>query len=129
VNLLEILHRTVLCSDWGFRRISPGIVFEFDPYFGLSISRVNLLHHQIECVYDYLLKLPGVRFLLAADTSAGKTIVADLLLRELWPRGLVDRTFIICPAIWLAISGGIILTLLSVRRPCPLALTFHFRCY
>ena len=57
---------------------SLGIAFEFDPYFGLSISRVDPLPHQLEAVYDYLLKLPRVRFLLADDAGAGKTIMAGL---------------------------------------------------
>jgi hypothetical protein len=40
-----------------------GIAYEFDPYFGLSISRVDPLPHQLEAIYDYLLKLARVRFL------------------------------------------------------------------
>ena len=52
-----------------------GIAFEFDPYFGLSVSRVDPLPHQLEAVYDYMLKLPRVRFLLADDAGAGKTIM------------------------------------------------------
>lgn len=38
-----------------------GIAYEFDPYFGLSISRVDPLPRQLEAVYDYLLKLSQVR--------------------------------------------------------------------
>jgi hypothetical protein len=68
-----------------------GIAYEFDPYFGLSISRVDPLPHQLEAVYDRLLKVPRVRFLLADDAGAGKTIMAGLLLRELKLRGLCDR--------------------------------------
>ncbi len=44
-----------------------------DPYFGLSVSRVDPLPHQLEAVYDHLLKLVGVRFLLADDAGAGKS--------------------------------------------------------
>ena len=66
---------------------SLGIAYEFDPYFGLSISRVDPLPHQLEAVYEYPLKLPGVRFLLADDAGAGKTIMAGLLIRELKLRG------------------------------------------
>ena len=54
---------------------SLGIAYEFDPYFGLSISRVDPLPHQLEAVYEHLLKLPSVRFLLADDAGAGKTIM------------------------------------------------------
>jgi len=70
----------------------------FDPYFGLSISRVDPLPHQLEAVYDYLLKLARVRFLLADDAGAGKTIMAGLLIRELKLRGLAERVLVICPA-------------------------------
>ncbi len=77
---------------------SLGIAYEFDPYFGLSISRVDPLPHQLEAVYDYLLKLARVRFLLADDAGAGKTIMAGLLLRELRLRGLAERTLIVCPS-------------------------------
>ena len=69
-----------------------------NPFFGLSISRVDPLPHQLEAVYENLLKLPTIRFLLADDAGAGKTIMAGLLLRELKLRGLVDRTLIVCPA-------------------------------
>jgi hypothetical protein len=45
-------------------------------------------------VYDYFLKLPRIRFLVADDPGAGKTIMAGLLLKELKARGLVKRTLI-----------------------------------
>jgi transposase len=77
---------------------SLGIAYEFDPYFGLSISRVDPLPHQLEAVYEYLLKLPRVRFLLADDAGAGKTIMAGPLIRELKLRGLADRVLVVCPA-------------------------------
>lgn len=82
----------------GIQAYSLGIAFEFDPYFGLSMSRVDPLPHQLEAIYEYMLKLPRVRFLLADDAGAGKTIMAGLLLRELKLRGLVERTLIVCPA-------------------------------
>ncbi len=82
----------------GLQAYALGIAYEFDPYFGLSISRVDPLPHQLEAVYDYLLKLARVRFLLADDAGAGKTIMAGLLLRELKLRGLVHRALIVCPA-------------------------------
>jgi hypothetical protein len=80
----------------GLQAYSLGIAYEFDPYFGLSISRVDPLPHQLEAVYDYLLKLARVRFLLADDAGAGKTIMAGLMLRELKLRGLAQRTLIVC---------------------------------
>lgn len=82
----------------GIQAYSLGIAYEFDPYFGLSISRVDPLPHQLEAVYDYLLKLARVRFLLADDAGAGKTIMAGLLIRELKLRGLAERILIVCPA-------------------------------
>ncbi|MGH8578373.1 MAG: helicase-related protein, partial [Gammaproteobacteria bacterium] len=60
----------------GLQAYALGIAYEFDPYFGLSISRVDPLPHQLEAVYDYLLKLARVRFLLADDAGAGKTIMS-----------------------------------------------------
>ncbi len=82
----------------GLQAYSLGIAYEFDPYFGLSISRVDPLPHQLEAVYDYLLKLPSVRFLLADDAGAGKTIMAGLLIKELKLRGLAERVLVVCPA-------------------------------
>ncbi|MEI6782210.1 MAG: DUF3883 domain-containing protein, partial [Verrucomicrobiota bacterium] len=75
-----------------------GLAFEYDPYFSLSIARVDPLPHQLEAVYDYFLRLPRIRFLLADDPGAGKTIMAGLLIKELKIRGLVKRILIITPA-------------------------------
>ena len=74
------------------------LAFEYDPYFALSIGRIDPLPHQLEAVYDNLLILPRIRFLLADDPGAGKTIMAGLLLKELKIRGLVQRTLIVAPA-------------------------------
>ena len=82
----------------GLQAHSLGIAHEFDPYFGLSISRLDPLPHQLEAVYEHLLKLPSVRFLLADDAGAGKTIMAGLLVRELKLRNLVERVLVVCPA-------------------------------
>lgn len=82
----------------GISAYSLGIAWEFDPFFGLSISRVDPLPHQLEAVYDHMLKLPTIRFLLADDAGAGKTIMSGLLLRELKLRGLAERVLIVTPA-------------------------------
>ena len=82
----------------GLQAYALGIAYEFEPWFGLSISRVDPLPHQLEAVYEHLLKLPRVRFLLADDAGAGKTIMAGLLLRELKLRGLIERVLVVCPA-------------------------------
>jgi hypothetical protein len=74
------------------------LAHEYDPFFLLSIARVDPLPHQLEAVYGYFLKLPRIRFLLADDPGAGKTIMAGLLLKELKARGLVRRTLVIAPA-------------------------------
>ena len=49
-----------------------GLAYEYDPYFSLSIARVDPLPHQLEAVYEYFLKMPRIRFLLADDPGAGK---------------------------------------------------------
>ena len=74
------------------------LAYEYDPYFSLSIARVDPLPHQLEAVYDYFLKMPRIRFLLADDPGAGKTIMAGLLLKELKARGIVKRTLVVAPA-------------------------------
>jgi superfamily II DNA or RNA helicase len=75
-----------------------GLAYEYDPFFSLSIARVDPLPHQLEAVYNYFLKPPRIRFLLADDPGAGKTIMAGLLLKELKARGLVRRVLIVTPA-------------------------------
>ena len=82
----------------GIEAFRLALAYEYDPYFSLSIARVDPLPHQLEAVYDYFLKLPRIRFLLADDPGAGKTIMAGLLLKELKIRGLVKRTLIVTPA-------------------------------
>lgn len=82
----------------GIEALRLALAYEYDPYFSLSIARVDPLPHQLEAVYDYFLALPRIRFLLADDPGAGKTIMAGLLLKELKIRGLVKRTLIVTPA-------------------------------
>lgn len=82
----------------GIEALRIGLAYEYDPYFSLSIARVDPLPHQLEAVYDYFMALPRIRFLLADDPGAGKTIMAGLLLKELKIRGLVKRTLIVTPA-------------------------------
>ncbi len=82
----------------GIEALRLSLAYEYDPYFSLSIARVDPLPHQLEAVYDYFMALPRIRFLLADDPGAGKTIMAGLLLKELKIRGLVKRTLIVTPA-------------------------------
>src|SRR5260370_38220358 len=67
----------------GIEALRLGLAYEYDPYFALSISRVDPLPHHREAVYDYFLAQPRIRFLLADDPGAGKTIMAGLPFQEL----------------------------------------------
>ena len=69
----------------------------FDPLLAMNVSKIDPLPFQIEAVYGYILKQPRIRFLLADDPGAGKTIMAGLVLKEMKLRGLVKRTLIVVP--------------------------------
>ena len=71
--------------------------YQFDPLFAINCSVVDPLPHQVEAVYKYLLPQPKIRFLLADDTGAGKTIMTGLLLKELLMRRIVERVLIVTP--------------------------------
>lgn len=71
--------------------------YQFDPLFAVNCSIVDPLPHQVEAVYKFLLPMPKIRFLLADDTGAGKTIMTGLLIKELIMRGLIDRILIVTP--------------------------------
>lgn len=71
--------------------------YQFDPLFAINCSIVDPLPHQVEAVYKYMLPQPRIRFLLADDTGAGKTIMTGLLLKELMLRGQVERVLIVTP--------------------------------
>ena len=66
----------------GIEALRLALAYEYDPYFSLSIARVDPLPHQLEAVYDHFMVLPRIRFLLADDAGAGKTIMAGLLLKS-----------------------------------------------
>lgn len=69
----------------------------YDPLLAVNTSKVDPLPHQIEAVYGYVLKLPRIRFLIADDPGAGKTIMAGLVIKEMKLRNLVKRTLIVVP--------------------------------
>ena len=69
----------------------------FDPMLAVHTSIVDPLPHQITAVYESMLPRQPLRFLLADDPGAGKTIMAGLLIRELIARGDLDRCLIVCP--------------------------------
>lgn len=73
------------------------IAHQFDPLFAVNSSVVDPLPHQVEAVYRYLLPLPRIRFLLADDTGAGKTIMTGLLIKELLFRGVIEKILIVTP--------------------------------
>lgn len=73
------------------------LAYEYDPHFAVNASTITPLPHQLDAVYRYMLKSPLVRFLLADDPGAGKTIMAGLLLKELRFRGLAERVLIVVP--------------------------------
>ena len=69
----------------------------FDPLLAMNVSKIDPLPFQIEAVYDYILKLPRIRFLIADDPGAGKTIMAGLIIKELKLRGICHRILIVVP--------------------------------
>ncbi len=77
------------------RRIQ--LAWLFDPYVAITSSTVIPLPHQISAVYQEMLPRQPMRFLLADDPGAGKTIMAGLLIKELMVRGDLERCLIISP--------------------------------
>lgn len=69
----------------------------YDPLLAMNISKIDPLPHQIDAVYGYVLKLPRIRFLIADDPGAGKTIMAGLVIKELKIRKLVKNLLIVSP--------------------------------
>jgi SNF2 family DNA or RNA helicase len=78
------------------RRIE--LAYAHDPTFAVSLSGIRGLPHQIDAVYRHMLPQPRLRFVLADDPGAGKTIMAGLLMKELHLRGVADRILVLCPA-------------------------------
>ena len=69
----------------------------FDPYLAIHTSLVDPLPHQISAVYGEMLPRQPLRFLLADDPGAGKTIMAGLLMKELIARSDLDRCLVVAP--------------------------------
>jgi SNF2 family DNA or RNA helicase len=69
----------------------------FDPVLAVHTSLVEPLPHQITAVYEAMLPRQPLRFLLADDPGAGKTIMAGLFIKELIVRGDLQRCLIVCP--------------------------------
>ena len=89
-------------SDGGLLRLASEayrirLAYLFDPYLAVSASQIEALPHQITAVYGEMLPRQPLRFLLADDPGAGKTIMAGLLVKELLIRGDLERCLIVAP--------------------------------
>ncbi|MGE0395979.1 MAG: helicase-related protein [Kofleriaceae bacterium] len=73
------------------------LAFLFDPMMAVHTSNVQPLPHQITAVYESLLPRQPLRFVLADDPGAGKTIMAGLYIRELLMRADARRVLVIAP--------------------------------
>lgn len=69
----------------------------FDPYLAVSAADIEALPHQITAVFGEMLPRQSLRFLLADDPGAGKTIMAGLLIKELMIRGDLERCLVVAP--------------------------------
>ena len=69
----------------------------FDPYLAVHTSSIEPLPHQISAVYQEMLPRLPLRYILADDPGAGKTIMTGLLLKELIVRGDLKRCLIVSP--------------------------------
>ncbi len=74
------------------------LAYTHDRHFAVSMSGIRTLPHQIEAVYLKMLPQPRLRFLLADDPGAGKTIMAGLLIKEMKLREAIERVLILCPS-------------------------------
>jgi superfamily II DNA or RNA helicase len=73
------------------------LAYLFDPRLAVHTSLVEPLPHQITAVYGEMLTRQPLRYLLADDPGAGKTIMAGLFIKELLIRGDLHRCLIVCP--------------------------------
>jgi hypothetical protein len=78
------------------QRLSHGYLY--NPTFATEISVIDPLPHQRIAVYEHMLTQPRLRFLLADDAGAGKTIITGLYVREMLARRLIRRVLIVPPA-------------------------------
>ncbi len=73
------------------------LAYLFDARMGIHLSKIDPLPHQITAVYGEMLPRQPLRFLLADDPGAGKTIMAGLYMKELALRGDLQRCLIVAP--------------------------------
>ena len=84
---------------------SDRAAYLFDPYLAVTASQIEALPHQITAVYGEMLPRQPLRFLLADDPGAGKTIMAGLLIKELLIRGDLERCLVVAPGSLVEHSG------------------------
>lgn len=84
-----------------FRLVSEAyrirMAYLFDPWLAVHLSQVEPLPHQIMAVYGEMLPRQPLRYLLADDPGAGKTIMTGLFIKELLLRGDLQRCWIVAP--------------------------------
>jgi superfamily II DNA or RNA helicase len=101
IKWVELKERDFTGDAESFFLVTEGrrirLAHQFDPLYAVNVSQIDPLPHQIDAVYFHILRHPRIRFLLADDPGAGKTIMAGLLLKELKQRGLVNRVLIVTP--------------------------------
>ena len=74
-----------------------GLAHLFDPYLAIRTSSIEPLPHQISAVYEQMLPRLPLRYVLADDPGAGKTIMTGLLIKEMMVRGDLKRCLIVAP--------------------------------
>ncbi len=94
-------------------RLAYGYIF--NPAFATETSRIDALPHQRIAVYQHMLPQPRLRFLLADDAGAGKTIMAGLYIREMLNRRLIRRVLVVPPAGLIGNWESELRTLFSLR--------------
>src|SRR3989442_1614494 len=102
LEVVEQVRRWSFAGDGApFRLVSEAhrirLAHLFDPVLAVHTAMVEPLPHQITAVYDSMLPRQPLRFLLADDPGAGKTIMAGLLMKELIARGDLQRCLVVCP--------------------------------
>lgn len=98
---IEMIKSRKFDPSWKFNLFMDAMRFslahQYDPFFSLSITRIDVLPHQIEAVYK-MIDSYEQRFLLADDAGLGKTVMAGMIIKELEARNRANRTLIVVPA-------------------------------
>lgn len=102
IRLLEASARWSFTGDGEMFRLTMEalrirMAHHFDPFLAVHTSQVIPLPHQITAVYEQMLTRQPLRYLLADDPGAGKTIMTGLLIKELLVRGDLQRCMIVAP--------------------------------